>query len=81
MDAIATAEIPQTVLSMSKQQPNQVPVGSQPYPSAEDVPMDSAQCRLRLNRHRQTLLYLLEGRMPYLSHVVSKTVCHEDVLC
>ena len=52
MDTIATAEVPETVLSMSKQQPNPVPVGSQPYPSAEDVPMDSAHCRLRLNRHR-----------------------------
>ena len=52
MDAIATAEVPEVVLRMSKEQPNPVPVGSQPYPSAEDVPMDSAQCRLRLNKHR-----------------------------
>ena len=52
MDAIATSEVPETVLSMSKEQPNPVPVGSQPYPSAEDVPMDCAHCRLRMIRHR-----------------------------
>ena len=52
MDAIATAEVPEEVLRMSKQLPNPVPVGCQPYPSAEDVPMDSAHCRLRVNKHR-----------------------------
>ena len=52
MDAIATAEIPDTVLSVSKQQPSSVPVGFQPYPSADDVQQDSGYCRLKLNRHR-----------------------------
>ena len=52
MNAIATAEIPEAVSRMSKQLPNTVPVGSQPYPSAEDIPMDSAHCRMRLNMHR-----------------------------
>ena len=52
MDAIATAEMPPSVLSISKQQPNPVPVGSQPYPSVDDVPKDSAYCRLKLNLHR-----------------------------
>merc|ERR1711951_294238 len=37
MDAIATAEVPEEVLRMSKQLPSPVPVGCQPYPSAEDV--------------------------------------------
>ena len=51
MDAIVTTEIPEAVLGMSKQLPFYSLV-SQPYPSAEDVPVDSALCRLRLNRHR-----------------------------
>ena len=41
MDTIATAEVPEAVLRMSKQQPNILAVGSQPSPSAEDVPIDS----------------------------------------
>ena len=45
MDAIATAEVPEEVLRMSKQLPSPVPVGCQPYPSPEDVPMDGAHCR------------------------------------
>ena len=51
MDAIITTEIPEVVLSMSKQLSISAFV-SQPYLSALDVPVDSALCRLRLNRHR-----------------------------
>ena len=45
VDAIVTTEIPEGVLSMSKQLPISAFV-SQPYPSAVDVPVDSALCRL-----------------------------------
>ena len=37
IDAIATAEVPEEVLGKSKQLPNPVPIGSQPYPSTADV--------------------------------------------
>ena len=81
MDAIATAEVPEEVLRMSKQLPNPVPVGCQPYPSAEDVPMDSAYCRLRLMLYAPSLFYMLDGRMPYVSHVIPKTVCLKEIFC
>ena len=52
MDSIVTTEVPADVVRMSQQLVNYVPVPSQPYPSVEDIPLDSAFCRLRLNSHR-----------------------------
>ena len=52
MGAIVTAEVPQDVLRKSQQVANRVPVASQPYPSVEDIQLDSAFSRLRLNKHR-----------------------------
>ena len=52
MDSIVTTEVPADVVRMSQQLANYVPVPSQPYPSVEDIPLDSAFCRLRLNSHR-----------------------------
>ena len=83
MDAIATAEVPETVLSMSKLQPSPVPVGSQPYPSAEDIPMDSAFLRLRLNRHRHCFTCwkgeCLTCRMSYPRQLAKRTYFAEIV--
>ena len=52
MGAIVTAEVPQDVLRKSQQVASRVPVPSQPYSSVEDIQLDSALCRLRLNKHR-----------------------------
>ena len=52
MDSIVTAEVSADVVRMSQQLVNYVPVPSLPYPSVEDIPLDSAFCRLRLNSHR-----------------------------
>ena len=83
MDAIATAEVPDTVLSMSRQQPSPVPVGSQPYPSAADVTMDSAYCRLKLNRHRHCFTCwkgeCLTCRMSYPRQFAKRTYITEIV--
>ena len=77
MDAIATAEVPETVLSMSKLQPRPVPVGSQPYPSAEDIPVERAFLRLRLNRHRHCFTCwkgeCLTCRMSYPRQLAKRT--------
>ena len=51
MDSIVTAEVSDDVVSMSKQVVSSVPVASQPYPSIDDLLLDSAFCRLRLNSH------------------------------
>ena len=48
---------------MSKQLTSPIPVGSQPYPSAEDVPVDSAYCRLLLNMYRHCFT-CLKGECP-----------------
>ena len=52
MDSIVTAEVPEDVVRMSKQAATPLPVPSQPYPTVEDLKLDSAFCRLRLNSHR-----------------------------
>ena len=52
MDSIVSAEVSDEVMRMSQQVANPVPVPTQPYPSVEDLTLDSAFCRLRLNRHR-----------------------------
>ena len=52
MDSIVTAEVSDDIVSMSKEVVSSVPVASQPYPSIDDLPLDSAFCRLRLNSHR-----------------------------
>ena len=53
IDAIATAEEPEEVLGKSKQLPNPVPIGSQPYPSTADVLTVSTSFRIRLNKHNR----------------------------
>ena len=54
IDAIVTAEIPDSVLASQHNSSGMTVVGAQPYPTVEQVALDSAFCRLRLNTHRHT---------------------------
>ena len=54
IDAIVTTEVPEAVSRESQQIAGAVPVAAQPYPTVEDLSLDSAFCRLRLNAHRHS---------------------------
>ena len=69
MDAIVTTEILDAVLSVSKELSSFVPIASVPYPSPEDVPLDSGLCRLRLTRHRTFLHAGRENALLVACHI------------
>ena len=77
IDAIVTTEVPDDVSRMSLLPPSPVVVASQPYPTVEDIPLDSAFCRLRLNSHRHTFTCwkgeCLTCRMSYPRPIAPRT--------
>ena len=81
MDAIANAEVPDTVLSMSKEQLAQYQLV--PNLTHLQVPMDSANSRLRLNRHRHCFTFwkgeCLTCRMSYPRQLAKRTYFSEIV--
>ena len=83
MDAIVTAEVPENVLRKSQQVTNPIPTASQPYPRVEDIPLDSAFCRLRLNAHRHCFTCwkgeCLTCRMSYPRQLAKRTYISEIV--
>ena len=83
MDAIVTAEVPENVLRKSQQVTNPIPTASQPYPRVEDIPLDSAFCRLRLNAHRHCFTCwkgeCLTCRMSYPRQLAKRTYIAEIV--
>ena len=54
LDAIVITEVPDAISLESQHFDRTTPVASQPYPTVEDLPLDSAFCRLRLNSHRHS---------------------------
>ena len=84
MDSIVTAEVSDDIVSMSKEVVSSVPVASQPYPSIDDLPLDSAFCRLRLNSHRHCFTcwkgQCLTCRMAYPRQFALRTYIADIVL-
>ena len=54
IDSIVTAEIPGSALGNEQSSSGTTVVGAQPYPTVQQLPLDSAFCRLRMNTHRHS---------------------------
>ena len=54
IDSIVTTALPEAVSRESQHSAIPVVVAAQPYPTVEDIPLDSAFCRLKLNSHRHS---------------------------
>ena len=83
IDAIVTTEIPDAVLQRSQDFDRNIPIASQPYPTVEELPLDSAFCRLRLNAHRHCFTCwkgeCLTCRMAYPRQLARKTYVTEII--
>ena len=83
IDAIVTTEIPDAILQESQHSDRTTPVASQPYPTVEELSLDSAFCRLRLNSHRHSFTCwkgeCVTCRMAYPRQLAQRTYVTEVI--
>ena len=83
IDSIVTAEIPTSVLDNERSRSGTTVVGAQPYPAVEQVPLDSAFCRKRMNTHRHSFTCwkgeCLTCRMAYPRQLAGRTYITEII--
>ena len=83
IDSIVTTEIPGSASGNEPSRSRTAVVGAQPYPTVEQVPLDSAFCRLRMNTHRHSFTCwkgeCLTCRMAYPRQLAGRTYITEII--